>query len=566
MDCINYIKEKDWHYKVERDQFCVQICPLCGDDKWHFYIGSQNGAWFCHKCQEKGNLYQLQKGLGDMKHVQSVAQVVKKDEELKPLDTNAYLQLQKALSTNENAMDYLKAERGFKKETINHFRLGLKRYENTDWLTIPHFSNGNLINVKYRSLPPAEKQFKRVPGRPSILFNEDCLKEEFTELFIAEGETDAMSLWQIGFKNVVGTTAGAGSFLPEWHEKLEDIEQIYLCFDSDETGKKGAYAVADKLGFERCKNIILPEGQDLNDYLKKHTREDFVKLAAMARKFKIPSISSISEVIHTIDREQSQQQKQGILTPWDNVNKKIGSFAPGDLIILSAVPKTGKTTFSLNIAHQNAKEGIPCLFYCLEMRPERLLIKVLSNELNREVIFNDREIIAATRERIENLPLYFGYSYKRVEREYVLNIIRNAVKRYDIEFVVFDNLHFLVRNIKYVTHEVGLVTQSFKLLAEELEIPIMLIAQPRKTNPNEMMNMLDLKDSASIGADADQIIILHRKPLKSDKGDGISRAELETTLEPETLVRVEASRYHPGGDTMLYFDGAKSKFRRLEEQ
>ena len=66
-------------------------------------------------------------------------------------------------------------------------------------------------------------------------------------------------------------------------------------------------------------------------------------------------------------------------------------------------------------------------------------------------------------------------------------------------------------------------------------------------------------------ADADQIIILHRKPIKSDKGDGIVREELETTLEPETLVRIEASRYHPGGDTLLYFEGAKSKFRRLEE-
>ena len=51
---------------------------------------------------------------------------------------------------------------------------------------------------------------------------------------------------------------------------------MYLCFDSDEAGQKGAYIVADKLGFERCKNILLPEGQDLNDCLKCHSGEDFV--------------------------------------------------------------------------------------------------------------------------------------------------------------------------------------------------------------------------------------------------------------------------------------------------
>ena len=77
--------------------------------------------------------------------------------------------------------------------------------------------------------------------------------------------------------------------------------------------------------------------------------------------------------------------------------------------------------------------------------------------------------------------------------------------------------------------------------------------------------MMDLKDSASIGADADQIIILHRKIIKSDKDKVIVYEELDITLEPETLIRIEASRYHPGGDTMLYFEGEKSKFRRLDD-
>ena len=77
--------------------------------------------------------------------------------------------------------------------------------------------------------------------------------------------------------------------------------------------------------------------------------------------------------------------------------------------------------------------------------------------------------------------------------------------------------------------------------------------------------MMDLKDSSSIGADADQIIILHRKPLKSSQDDGVVQEELQTTLEAETLVRVEASRYNSGGDTMLYFEGAKSRFRRIED-
>ena len=186
-------------------------------------------------------------------------------------------------------------------------------------------------------------------GRLSILFNEDSLKTDFTEILITEGEMDAMSLWQAGFKNVLGTTAGAGSFLPEWHEKLENIEQIYLCFDSDEAGQRGAFTVADKLGFERCKNILLPEGQDLNDYLKDHSEEDFVKLVAQAKKFKIPDVLSIDEVFQRYDeRKLNNPDKDNIITEWSNINKHIKSFKPGNLVILSAIAKTGETTPTAN--------------------------------------------------------------------------------------------------------------------------------------------------------------------------------------------------------------------------
>ena len=79
-----------------------------------------------------------------------------------------------------------------------------------------------------------------------------------------------------------------------------------------------------------------------------------------------------------------------------------------------------------------------------------------------------------------------------------------------------------------------------------------------------MITLQDLKDSSSIGADADQIITLHRKRIKSAMEDELMHEELEMTLEPETLIRVEASRYSPGGDTVLYFDVAKSTFKRID--
>ena len=133
------------------------------------------------------------------------------------------------------------------------------------------------------------------------------------------------------------------------------------------------------------------------------------------------------------------------------MNYRIKSFEPGDLIILSAIPKIGKTTLALQIVYYNTMNNIPCLFYCLEMRPERLLKKLASMVLDREIPDDWEEMkkaVEEARERIETLPLFFGYSYKRIDLDFVIGTIRNAAKRYDIKFVVFDHLHFLVRDVK----------------------------------------------------------------------------------------------------------------------
>ena len=91
---------------------------------------------------------------------------------------------------------------------------------------------------------------------------------------------------------------------------------------------KGAFTVADKLGFERCKNIMLPEGQDLNDYFKNHSRDDFIKLAAQARKFRIPNITSIRETITTFQNDlESKSIREGVKTSWENVNSVVISPA-----------------------------------------------------------------------------------------------------------------------------------------------------------------------------------------------------------------------------------------------
>jgi len=162
-----------------------------------------------------------------------------------------------------------------------------------------------------------------------------------------------------------------------------------------------------------------------------------------------------------------------------------------------------------------------------------------------------------------------GHSYRQQKLDDVLNLIREAIKRYDLKLVIFDSFHFLIRSISNVNEELGQAVQGFKLLAEEMEIPVMAIAQPRKREAggrDEVMRADDVKYSNAVHADCDQMIILHRKrvtsqPEEISMNDFMGKTE---ALKPETLVRVEAHRYGSGGETMLCFHGDYSRFDAMD--
>jgi replicative DNA helicase len=167
----------------------------------------------------------------------------------------------------------------------------------------------------------------------------------------------------------------------------------------------------------------------------------------------------------------------------------------------------------------------------------------------------------------ENAPLYFGYFYKHQKTEDVLGLIREAIQRYGIQFIVFDNLHLLCRSDR-VNEQIAQTTLSFKLLAEEMEVPVVLIAQPRKreNSATEIMSAEDVRYSSAVHSDCDQMIILHRNRTASKVKDINTQKFIarEESMDPVTLVRVEAHRYGSGGETLLYYNGAFSRFDLLE--
>ncbi|MFH1147888.1 MAG: DnaB-like helicase C-terminal domain-containing protein [Pseudomonadota bacterium] len=578
MIALDYIQSRGLEHRIQSGQIVLKTCPFCGDQKSHFYIDKgEEGLFFCHKCQEKGNLISLRKHMGDYERMSggNGTGYRKNQAAINPAfpekgkgshrpDEKTALKAHERLLNNPEALAYayVTDTRGLSLETVKAFKLGMETdRQGVRWLTIPHYANGKLFNIKSRSLPPAEKDFRRVTGCKSILFNSDVIKGA-EELFLCEGETDTLTLLDQGIRNAVGATNGAGSFDPEWIDQLSEAKKIFLVYDADEAGQKGSREVARRLGYDRCFNVPLPDGEDVNSYFTSgHDVFDFQALVNQARQFDVAGIESFQSGLDKLQAEiERPEQETGLITPWPSLNRLVRTgFQAGDLVVISAPPKIGKSSLALQIITFNAVQGTPALFYCLEMRPQRLISKIVQCETKTEDIGPIQ--IEKARKAFEGRPLYLGYCYQKPELTGIIETLKAAIRRYGLKLVVFDHLHFLCRSVSNQVQEVSLAVQAFKFLAEEMEVPIILIAQPRKTQPDVIMTAQDLKDSSAIYSDCDHLIILHRnRKVSTGKNvkDGMETAN--RAFEPVTLVRVEASRYNAGGEALLYFHGEYSRF------
>lgn len=523
----------------------------------------KDGQYHCKKCDAKGNLITMKKHFGDtVARGMGEVKQFNKTQFFKPIPEKRVTETHDTLFEDTEVLEYLLDKRKLDVEIVKQYKLGVSvDKDGVKWLTIPHYENGKLMNVKSRSLPPAEKTFRRVKDSKSILFNSDCIKTHLEQIFICEGEIDALTLLSIGVKAVVAVTNGASSFDPEWIDQLSDVSKIVLCYDSDEVGQKGAKEAARRLGYARCYNLVLPKGQDINDFFLVNQEvkiAQFTDLVNSARRFDVAGISSFGDCLDKMEREFNSFLLVGNglhteIAPLDRLNPK--GMRGGELWILAAPPGIGKSSLALQIITNQALKDIPALFFSMEMNINAVSEKIIQASSRRNEI--RKHDIDTTRTAYLNKPLYIGRAVVKPNIEGMVEILRESIKRYGLQMLAFDHLHFLCRSLTNQVQEIGLAVQAFKLLAEEMEIPIILVAQPRKVDLSKPMTAEDLKDSSSIHSDADGIIILHRKRIT---GEGLATV----SLDPITMVRYEKTRYGRGGECLLHFHGEFSKFEEVQ--
>jgi twinkle protein len=491
------------------------------------------------------------------------------------------------LMEDEAALEYLVGERGFTMDVIRRQKLGVESFDGKKWIVYPYIYHGRVVFSKSRSLPPAEKAFRGTSGREQPLYNEEALVNGLEDITLCEGESDLCSCLSAGIERVVGVP-GCSQHKAVWIAKLDStaLKKIYLLYDNDKPGQKSARDMAVRIGIEKVFNILLPPfervdgkpGKDINEWFRAgHTLEEFEALKQQARPFDVEGVTS---TVGAIDELEDELLGKGSLkptydSPWPSLNERLGGMEIGDVVSIIACGKTGKSTLALNwLDYLVDKYKEPGLFYCLEMTPRRLVRKWVSyitrtddspgaSQLTIEKI-REAKHIALNRQA----DMLFGYT-RGGSADDALNTIRQAVRRYGVKFVVFDNLQYLIRSLEHSAQETSIVSKKFKNLAMELGIVIILIVQPNRVREGEIVSASNARGSSAIETDVDAMIALHRNrvaKLKQSDLETIGFLETEANFEPRMYARVDLSRYAPGGQAMLCMEGAMSLVREYTEE
>ncbi|MFB9620995.1 replicative DNA helicase [Brooklawnia cerclae] len=216
----------------------------------------------------------------------------------------------------------------------------------------------------------------------------------------------------------------------------------------------------------------------------------------------------------------------GVPTGFAKLDDMTNGLHGGQMIIIAARPAVGKSTLALDFARSAAiKNRLTTAFFSLEMSQTEIVMRLLSAEAgvllhsirNGRLTEDDWNRIVSRTSALQEAPLFIDDSPNLTMME-IRAKARRLKQRHDLRFVVIDYMQLMSSGKKVESRqlEVSEFSRQIKLLAKELDIPVLALSQlnrgPEQRQDKKPM-MSDLRESGSLEQDADIVILLHREDL-----------------------------------------------------
>lgn len=248
-----------------------------------------------------------------------------------------------------------------------------------------------------------------------------------------------------------------------------------------------------------------------------------------------------------------------------------GGFRPRQMVTVAGRPAMGKSTICVDFArYASFRRDIPGLFVSLEMSAEEVATRIaaaegvipLSNLINDDLSDGDRAKVSEVRERLEDSPLNI-LDAEDGSWGSIRAAITSAHRRDGIQYAIIDYLQLVTLESKNRNasreQEVGAISRGIKMLAKQLGITIISVAQLNRGVEQRAGNIpliSDLRESGSIEQDSDIVALVHRPDYYDQMSDRAGEADLI----------IAKQRNGPTGTASFSFQGHYSRFMSLAYQ
>lgn len=288
----------------------------------------------------------------------------------------------------------------------------------------------------------------------------------------------------------------------------------------------------------------------------RRTSEDYQPLSAL-----------LNETYSELEKlSQTGGMPSGVPTGITQLDELTRGLHPGQMVVVAARPGLGKSTLALDFARSasihSAKTSV---FFSLEMSRSEIMMRLLSAgtevTLTRmrsgQLSEGDWDKLAKYMQRISEAPMFIDDSPNLTMME-IRAKARRLKQQHGLDLVVIDYLQLMTsgKRVESRQVEVSEFSRQMKLLAKELEVPVVALSQlnrgpEQRTDKKPMLS--DLRESGSIEQDADVVILLHRDDHYDKESPRAGEADLV----------VAKHRNGPTQTIAVAFQGHYSRFTNL---
>lgn len=265
------------------------------------------------------------------------------------------------------------------------------------------------------------------------------------------------------------------------------------------------------------------------------------------------------EAFNEIDKARKGGGFPGIPSGFPSIDRYTAGWQPGEVIIIAARPGMGKSVFAKDCAEA---AGVPVLYFSLEMSNRELAKRHLSGlsginfkrVKNADVSEDDVVKLLKTVDRFESLPIFYSDKASMTMSD-IRSLSMGMKIRENIGLIIIDYLQLIrpTERLRDRQQEVADMSRNLKILAKDLDVPVICLAQVNRQceqRSDKRPILSDLRESGAIEQDADIVAFLYR--------EWVYKSEVD---EHQAEFMIQKGRNIQTGTINLYFDGAHQKFR-----